>query len=125
MALLESRLYRSGGLAPDEGSRKRKALVLNVEVSQFAEGASQPAQLAPLAGKVGRQDLREGAKGGAEAAGGDPHLMDALDVLAEAGGRLVFDEAEEVPPQDGVGQLSQGAVTVEGHGAEGAWFPAG
>ena len=41
------------------------------------------------------------------------------------GDRLVFDEAEEVAAHDGIGDIAEGALSIDGHRAEGAGFPAG
>ena len=84
----------------EAGTPLGHAFELDIEVTDVAEEASDPADLVAVGVHARAEEGLESAEGGAHAAGGDAHVVECFDVLAEPRPCFVGEEGAELLAQD-------------------------
>ena len=108
-----------GGLGPRHPrAQRREVLQLHVEVAHGAEPLRAPAQLLPRVEQRRGDHLVEDAQRGAQAARGDAHVVELLDVLAESGAALAHEEVAGAPAQHRIRAIDRAVVLGDRRGAE-------
>ena len=109
-----------GGVRGGLGATRQRTepLKQDIEVADLAEGVRDPAELVAEREQVAREHVAEDGHRGAQPARGDAHVVQRLDVVAEAGAGLVREVRRELAAHRRIGDLAAARRAIDVRRAE-------